>query len=478
MTRVLFHRHAFVAAAVVVVIASTASGQPTADAEPPADAAELRSALTEAEQRIAALEAQVQQLVELKQAEAVDRSVEGHEEAASLDRKPLPPGLVPADNQPRSLWKPEDAPQNREKIGSEIVDAVFKHTPNVGYDSGFFIKSDDGNNLIKVRGFLAVRHMFNNRDGVDDEQVSGFEISRTRFGFMGHLIDGRWKYKIWTGDNVTGDNLLLDAWIQRDFGNGFSLTVGQFKLPFYREYLVSEVNLQFIERSLLSKAAAGGYTQGVRGDYLGDDLHLMLSINDGRSAINSSFHDDDNRDAEVALTGRAEWKLAGEWAQQAAFDSFRGSAFAAFVGAALHYQEENGDPDDEPDEWCWTVDALVKGDGWNVFVAGVGCESSSATKGDFVGFIAQGGFFVTDRVELIGRYEWASSDLDGVPNLSIASAGASVFFHRFNARFTGDVGYAFNPIDDRFDFKGAGYLVDTAGEDGQIVVRSQLQLLF
>lgn len=381
---------------------------------------------------------------------------------------------------PGTTWLDEArAEEVRALVREVLADAdarasLLNEGVRAGYDNGFFIQSADGNHKLKVRGFLAVRHIFNDRENTEDDQVSGFEIARTRFGFMGHVIDPSWKFKIWTGDNNSGDNLLLDAYITKKFDHGLSVTAGQFKLPFFREYLVSEVNLQFVERTLLSAAVAGSYTQGVKADYQNEAVRLTLSVNDGRKEINSTFDDDGS---EFAVTGRAEWKVFGPWSQYKTYDAFRGSEPALVLGVASHYQEGESDSD-MPDEWCWTVDGSWQGDGWNLVAAVVGCHSEAGSKGDFIGFLVQGGYFVTDNVELLARYEHANSDLSGVEDLSIATAGVSVFFARFNARWTTDVGYAFNPVADRWDSSAAGYLVDTGDEDGQTVVRSQLQLLF
>jgi len=357
---------------------------------------------------------------------------------------------------------------------SETRASLLADNPLSGYKNGFFIQSPDGNNFLKIRGFLAVRYIYNDRDNTDDDQTSGFEISRTRFGFMGHVIDPTWKYKIWTGDNATGTNLLLDAYIQKVLGNGFSVTAGQFKVPFWREWLVSEVNLQFIERSLLSSAAAGSYTQGVKVNYSDEKFRFVASINDGRGEINSSFT---NPGADFAISGRGEWLVYGPWSQYGAWESFIGEEPALVIGAAAHFEQGEGGTS-EADEFCWTADISAQFGGANLFVAVVGCESDSSTMGDFFGVLAQGGIFLTDQVELIARYEYANSDIDGIEDLSIVSAGINYFLQRWNVRLTADVGYALNAVDDRWDASAAGYLIDTAGEEGQIVVRSQLQLLF
>lgn len=432
--------HRLIACLALALIVTGVHAQPTGSS----DAHRLADALENANARIAALEARVARM----NAERGDDWLN--------------------DRQRREV---------RELIDEVLADAdrratLLADSATAGYDNGFFIQSPDEAFRLKIRGFIAARYVYNQRDTADDDSVSGFELARTRFGFMGHLFDPSLTFKIWTGDNAVGDNLLLDAWIKKSFDNGLSVKGGQFKLPFWREWLVSEVNLQFIERSLLNFASAGTYTQGVQVGYDHDRFRVVGAFTDGRDELNSTFDDDG---AEYAFTSRAEVRLFGPWSGYKTFDSFRGDEPSLIIGVAGHLEES--DPGNA-DKCGWTADVDWQLGGANLFAAVVGCDSDDPMDGDFIGFLVQGGVFVADPVELIARYEWADSDVPGVEDLSILTAGVNYFFYKWNVRATLDVGYAFNEVSARWASSSAGYLGDDSAQTGQVVVRSQVQLLF
>lgn len=93
---------------------------------------------------------------------------------------------------------------------------------------------------------------------------SGIFLRRSRLKFDGWAIDKRLKYKaelaLSNRDNGGGNssffsnaaNIILDAYVQYELLNGFSVRVGQFKLPGNRERVISSGNLQFVDRSRLN----------------------------------------------------------------------------------------------------------------------------------------------------------------------------------------------------------------------------------
>ena len=352
-----------------------------------------------------------------------------------------------------------------------------------GYNNGFFIRSADNNFYLKIRGMIQSRYVFNVRQNApagQDGDEGGFEIARTRFAFMGHIIDPTWKFMIWTGYSSSGGTLLLDAYIQKKLPAGFSVTAGQFKVPMWKEWLVSETSQQFIERSLLNAKASGSYTQGIKVDWGNDFLRLTGSFNDGTNSLNANWNNDKSH---WAVTGRAEWKVFGDWGNYKTFESWQGSDPLLVFGLAANYQQgETGGTDQYPDAFTWTADALWKFGGGNIFVAAVGSQTSGMDSalgyepGDYYGLLAQGGYFVTPQVEAFARYEFAVPDQDSIDHLSVASVGVNYFFKKWSAVASLDVGYSFNAMSSYWASSGTGWLVD--GSHGQVVVRAQMQLLF
>lgn len=345
-----------------------------------------------------------------------------------------------------------------------------------GYDGRFFIASGDGNYRLNFKGMVQTRYIYSHQENApDDDDRAGFEIGRTRFSFSGHVIDPSWQFMIWTGHHCDGETMLLDAYIRKDLDGHWSVTAGQFKLPLWREYLVSETKQQFVARSLLA-GFGGKYTQGVKVDYSDDHLHLTASFNDGGKNLNKPWNDEDT---DAGLTGRAEWLVFGDWKQYKEWESWRGEKPMLVLGAAAHYEwGESGNATVEDDHFRWTADASWELGGANLFAAVIGDHVDNGQTHDRLGVLVQGGYFISDQIELIARYEWADLDQQTDETLSILTVGGNYFFAKHAARLTLDIGYAFEPVSDTVDSSFAGYRLDTAGEDGQVVLRSQLQLLF
>ena len=95
-----------------------------------------------------------------------------------------------------------------------------------------------------------------------------------------------------------------------------------------------------------------------------------------------------------------------------------------------------------------------------------------------LGLLLQGGWmFVPDEWELYARYEWG--DADGLsPELSVFTIGVNRYVEEDTFKFTFDVGYGLNEVGDFWSSSGAGWRTDRPGEDGQVVARTQIQLLF
>ena len=212
-----------------------------------------------------------------------------------------------------------------------------------------------------------------------------------------------------------------------------------------------------------------------------------------------------------SFAGRVEYLGAGAWKQFRDFTSMRGEEFGWLVGVGGMGQSlrpvNEGDQSASSTKSMWgaTADVTMDFGGANLFAYGVyrlvSLNGEVATRdGDESdemhqwGAVVQGGVFATNEMELFARYEVGNTDTDQFRTVepgvtleldSIATVGFNYYFggHK-DVKWTSDIGYAFNPVGD-FSATGANYLVDLSGNsgdgftnDGQWVVRTQLQLLF
>jgi hypothetical protein len=361
-----------------------------------------------------------------------------------------------------------------------------------GYDNGFVIGSSDGNFSLKLNGQLQTRFVFNNQDiqrGEGDEDSDsnrwGFENTRTKLIFSGNVVNPDWMYYIeadFARDG--GDFNLDDAYIAYNYGNGWKVMMGQFKAPLLREELVHSMHQQAVERSLVNEWFTGGRTQGVAMDYLGDQFHFTGAFfQDGANGDNVPWH---TYDVEWASGARVEILFSGNWDQFNDFASWKGEEMGFMLGGAFHYQQQEygtASVDNEIEIWRATVDASIEFGGGNIFAAFVYGKLDNDVSGpaaldvEQIGFILQGGIFFTDDWEAFARYEFVDFDMSEVDDLNVITIGVNKYWAKHQLKWTTDLGFGL----DGQPVSGAevtGWRQDALGQDGQMVLRTQLQLTF
>jgi hypothetical protein len=361
-----------------------------------------------------------------------------------------------------------------------------------GHDGRFFIASADGSFRLSLLGQVQTRFVFNHQDAASEGDSArwGFENTRTRFGILGHAIDPTWRFGLWSGWLANGTPWLVEAWIKKDLGGGWNLQLGQFKIPVWREWLVVEMRQQFADRSLLTARHAGA-GKGVQLNHRGEALSLSAAITDGTWTWNTpwSAGPDQTRGTmpwqssnECAFTVRGELLLAGDWSSCPDFEGWMGDDPLFLLGAAIHTQRgEYGTDDEESEILQWTVDASSKFGGASLFAAFIATHfDDGSVSRDEWGLLIQGGYFLDEHWEATARLEWG--DLDGAgpvsDELMILTAGVNRFWARHALKWTIDLGYAFEPVDAQWGGAGVGWRADEPGRDGQVLLRTQLQVLY
>lgn len=102
---------------------------------------------------------------------------------------------------------------------------------------------------------------------------NSFDLHRARLDVKGNL-NSSWEYEIYT--EFAGTAKLLEAYTSYKFGDYLKLTAGQFKVPFSQESLVSDSQLEFINRSQVVEALAGR-SKDVIGNQNGRDIGIQIN---------------------------------------------------------------------------------------------------------------------------------------------------------------------------------------------------------
>lgn len=385
----------------------------------------------------------------------------------------------------------ERAEEIRGLVEDALADADSRATylgnSAAGYDDGFVLTSADGNWLLRTNFLMQQRFIVNSQE---DGDLWGFENTRSTFTLSGNVLSPDWFYRVEINVGSNGGGLpagqpapglpadvrtgTLDAYAGHDFGNGFRVWGGSFKAPLLREDLVDSMHQQAVERSVVNYLFTAGRVEGVAVAYTGKEFRVCGAYHDGNRSGQTAFGVADTR---FAFTVRGEYLVEGTWDQFFDITSPRGQQFAAMVGGAMTYQtEDSGAPD--LDLLTLTADGSLEFGGGN-FLGSVmysNQDTTGASNGDMLGLVLQGGYYINDSWEAYGRFEWADLANATFEDTMILTVGVVKYLQDHRAKWTTDLGVAFNEV--RLAPPITGFRADGAGEDGQLVIRTQLQIAF
>ncbi len=380
----------------------------------------------------------------------------------------------------------------RATVAEMLADAESRSSLLAGADAGhdgMFFLAGEGFRL-NVGGSMKFRYILNFRDdtATDDGFEPGFQNRFTRLHLSGKVHEN-WGFDLLAQFDAEGSCKLLDALATYSFNNGWTLLWGQTTAPIVREDMMGDEYLLDMEYSNATTLFAPGRVQCVGANYTAEDWRLWVTFNDGAASLNTDFTADP---ADYALSGRFEYKFAGEWARFNDHTSKQGEPFAAMVGGAAHFQESpnSSDPADTDTELLlYTFDVSLEGDGWNAFAGFIGTHTemetlSSSSELDDFSVVVQGGIRVTEIDELFARWDGLFFDDDRgfeEDNYNFLTIGYNRYIAGHAVKFTVDGVYS---LEDTSDLVGAGLLPNTNlgllgdTDDGEVVIRFQMQLLF
>jgi hypothetical protein len=363
-----------------------------------------------------------------------------------------------------------------------------------GYNGGAFLMSEDGNWKVKINAQLQTRWLYD--DAQDQPTQYGFEQRRTKIHFSGHIIDPSWTYKISGTWGRNGGGSTENAWIGKSFGSGSWIKFGQFNSKFLREQIVASSAQLAVERSMVNNAFTYGWTQGIELGWSNDELKLTAQYTDGPNQLNR----------ELAPNPTNAWNLRGEikfgdagWKEFGSLTSKVGGGNGLLLGLAYQNFDRSGSTIEYGNATAsssngWTIDATLRGDGWNIFgyvVQATGSDAGIEQKSS--GWLVQGGFMISDNSELFAQYQKGS-----IKNAVFTGASDEMSAIRFGVNYwpsagnnalkwTTDIAWSQDALargrgsgasSADWTSSGNGWRSDINDQDGQMLLRTQLQLLF
>ena len=367
-----------------------------------------------------------------------------------------------------------------------------------GYDGGAYLMSLDENWKLKINGVVQARWLYNSADQQTSQR--GFELRRSKVIFSGNIFNPSWTYKITTTWGRAGGSNTEDAWIAKNFDNGQWIKAGQFKAWFLRENIISSTKQLAVNSSMVQNAFAYGWVQGVSTGWNDDDLNIFFQYLDGPWSSNTPALGA-TTDAWIA---RAEFKFGeASWSDFGYFTSKIGAKEGLLIGVGYEnyttdttggFEYGNANADESSG---WTIDATWRGDGWNLFgyiVETTGKDTTTNLEQDSTGWLIQGGVMVNNNYELFAQYQHGEINdatfASGSNEMSAVRVGINYWpvAGSNNLKWTTDVAWSNDSLAEDVanagigsaDWTGTGngWRSDLRNNDGQMLLRSQLQLLF
>lgn len=363
-----------------------------------------------------------------------------------------------------------------------------------GHNGKFFLASEDGSFSLVLAGRIQVRYIadFRNNSGSDDGET-GFQIRRIKPSFSGHIGNPKLNYTIvLAADRDSGAFAAEEAKIGYKLTDGLVIEGGRFKAPFLREELTSSGRQLAVERTLVNELYTVGFVEGVQLTYTQDMFKIAFMIHDGQNSGETGTAKDYHNDlTDIAMSGRLDIMLAGDWKQWADFTTWSKDEMAIFLGAAFHYEvAETGSSAANNTMFMWTVDGSLEVQGLSLYGAFIGkhVDINGGANLNQYGALAMLAYHVIpDKLEPFVRWEWYNTDGFRTATGAFAGAaatfdeaqlvtvGANYYFRKHDAKFTLDVVWALDPITGS---SGLGLQSDSGSNQDQVAIRGQFQLQF
>lgn len=330
--------------------------------------------------------------------------------------------------------------------------------PSVGYEKGFFIRSSDGFNLLRVQARVQARYTYELLEDAGDE--SQLSIPRARMTLAGKLFNPALGYKFQT-DFGKGGVRLKDFYIDYDVDSlWLRVRVGQFKRTFSRQQLTSSSRLALVDRALTDKAFGAGRDIGITlmSNYSKAPFEYAVGVFNGTG--DNQVPDQFNPTLVVRL-GYNHNGVAGYSEADLEGGPFR---FAVAANALVDF--DAFDETDTPNirvgaDYALKVHGFATTGGFYVATAGTELGDQEM---DRMGFHAQASYLIADRYLPVVRAAMLLPEGDD-DNVSEYQLGFSVFFWGHQLKWQTDATIRMSEqagADDRLD----------------VIIRTQAQLGF
>lgn len=374
----------------------------------------------------------------------------------------------------------EDVLKEKGVITEEDYKEVTKSKPlDYKLGKGFTFTSADEKFQLSLGGRMQFRYTFTDKDSDTISDTSIWQTKRIKLYTSGYAYTKDLTY-VFQADFVNGSKptLLDDAYLNYRLIDAAQVRFGQFKTPFVRQEIISDGNLQFVDRSPVADAFKHGRDAGLmlHGKIADGLAYYYAGVFGGAGQSNPRSATNDN-----LLVGRVVVNPLGDMGlTEAELDNSkpRLSIGASFLqntlkkATASTYAEsvDTGATSYFGKGWLGSslstkfpstsekinitaagADAAFKWMGLSIqgeYLAAQADGKSSGITQRAHGFYAQAGYcIIPKKLEIVGRYSYYDPDRDKNNDLQTEVAGgASYYFDKHNLKVQADVAKLYNQV--------------------------------
>jgi hypothetical protein len=308
--------------------------------------------------------------------------------------------------------------------------------PVAGWDpdskNSFFVQDPSGNFRLNLGAYSQPRFTLNkNHNGADGstETETGWSINRTRIFFQGHATEAL-NYALVLNVGLDGQVEVQQSYVSYlvniDYFHGKLLHIKGWSLDVGRQFLAaSREDWQDPADLLAMECSAVIITFGL-GNSLGVQFHHLVStrfrwwaaLSNGAYGARVQFGDE-QATSNILFSGRLDWQLVGEdWRVWNDLIGRRDRPFGVMIGVAPSFMVKGTGTSVPVGESSGqvNVDLSVNGEGFQALTSLVitgrnPATDSSGVSGDSftnIGFLVQGGYFVSNHFQVFARYQLVS----------------------------------------------------------------------
>lgn len=332
--------------------------------------------------------------------------------------------------------------------------------------SGFTIQTGTGDFLLKPYALIQAQGKMNYYDAEqldasyqDHWANSGFAIPNAILGFSGRAF-GRVTFNLALNAAQSGGALLQQAWFDIEFKRALSLRAGKFKTPFNQAYLVTLGETLFpvlptslttgvnVNKSLnaVNPSLATGFDLGVQlsGLFAKDRLAYQVGIFNGTGIhVNSATRgqSDDWNIPSLLYAARMAYQPFGVMpTHQGRPDDLHSNKLLFALSGSLNVEAQDRSSNDwrAGAEFAWLINRFYfSAEGYLLHMDWT-TRMQDAHNLTFLGGYVQGGYFCTNNLQAIARWDFFDrngNDKNGW--LNMPAVGVNFFLPQYNVKLQG-----------------------------------------